>query len=88
MHTYRFPVTADLSKFLPTVGKVMAEVNGHMRDFGFYEKAVIRSEVMHLELTSAVQLPADILEKSRAIMEAALVAKFPDMEYEVGPPIG
>lgn len=85
-YTYRFPVTANLGKLIPSVGAMMDSVNETMRGFGFNEKASLRSEVMELVFTCNACLPLASLDAARSMIQATLHAKFPEMEYVVDVP--
>lgn len=85
---YNILVSFNTSKVLPSYGKIIDEVNHHMKGFGFSEKLVLRSERVPLAtMESDRELLFEERVKIAGIYASNLEAKFPgsNMEVEIVP---
>lgn len=84
--TYVIPITADMGKTFPSVGEVVDAVNGHMADFGFHEKMIVRSEICTMTLTVARPLTMEEKVSIAAMMEEQYREALPDKDIRVAEP--
>ena len=81
---YNILASFNTNKVLPSIGKIVDEVNGHMGRFGFAEKMILRSERVPIaEMTSdRPLLPEEILDL-QCQYNKHFEAKFPGSNPEV-----
>lgn len=84
--TYVIPMTCDLGATLPSVGEVVDAVNGHMADFGFHEKMIVRSEIFTMTLTTARPLTMEEKVNIAALLEEKYREALPDKDIRVAEP--
>lgn len=82
---YRFPVTVDLSKFLPEIGKYIESVNETMSDFGFHEKLPSRTAIYSVTITTESPATKAQLEFIRDEFEMNMREKMGDYDLRVEP---
>lgn len=81
---YNILASFNTNKVLPSVGKIVDEVNGHMEGFGFSEKLVLRStRVPIAEMTSDRPLFLEELAFLQCEYTKHFVLKFPESNPEI-----
>lgn len=82
---YRFPVTVDLLKFSPEVGKCIESVNETMSDFGFHEKLLLRTAIYSVTITTESPATKAQLEFIRDELEMNMREKMGEYDLRVEP---
>ncbi len=83
---YTFQVEANLGNAIPSVGKVLNDINKTMSGFGFREgKLTARTVILSGTITVHRKLSRDELSKMRNTIEEKYKEQLPDWEISITP---
>ena len=80
MIQYTIPVYARMEQAMPSIGKIIDEVNDTMAGFGFHEKIGLKGVIANLMITSPVPLTR---EQALAYLKSAQEVFDEKLDFEV-----
>ena len=85
-YVYCFPLEIDTGAVIPSVGKMLDNINASMKAFGFLEQMSIRGHIGHAEITAESLLDDERIAMVKKTFQTILDDKM-DVKINVGDPI-